>query len=327
VIVFTRDLNFTPETIPVRPCINLKKATSFYEYVNLVMCAERALPNFTPRMILSLLRQTYYGHESWSKRKDKNWKDIIPCGPNIMPSPDKALGTLLPVLKESQTVENVDIGHIFTGLEAMCCPRTSLAFSYHGHSIHIDMPNVEMATWGGDLGSAVALKVFNESDKGMPIQNWDQYMFRDNTRASTADFNGDIDAYAIGTYLSASQCAAVSKIGITQIKAPISQILYEYYVDDRTALARFRAQRIGCFAQGIGGKLSSDGRSIVGNLPLLYSDIAKRVASFARIYYIVLRRQLYSFPRWLNTAGMGTWILSYSRQAIGEFIYWLQGQL
>ena len=88
--------------------------------------------------------------------------------------------------------------------------------------------------------------------------------------ASTADFNGDIDAYAIGAFLSASQCSAISKTAINQVNVPISQILYEYYLDNKTALARFRAQRIGCFVQGIGGALSGSGRFIVGDKPALY---------------------------------------------------------
>ena len=46
--------------ITARNCAAPFKAKSFYDYVFLVMCFERVLPTFTPRMVLSLLRQIYY---------------------------------------------------------------------------------------------------------------------------------------------------------------------------------------------------------------------------------------------------------------------------
>ena len=131
-ISFTRQYTFPPEQITGIKCTNVDKATSFYQYLNLVMCAERALPNFTPRMMLSLLRQIYYGHESWSRSSEAHWKFVIPCGGNI-PSPEKILGMqLLQALKYSYQVKDTDIGHVFTGLEAMCCPRTSVDLSFKG---------------------------------------------------------------------------------------------------------------------------------------------------------------------------------------------------
>jgi hypothetical protein len=37
--------------------------------------------------------------------------------------PLRTLGALLPALKDSYEVEDTDLGHVFAGLEAMCCPR------------------------------------------------------------------------------------------------------------------------------------------------------------------------------------------------------------
>jgi hypothetical protein len=190
------------------------------------------------------------------------------------------------------------------------------------------MPNAQIATWGGDLGSTVAMKILNESDKGEPWKDWDEYLFNENTRASEADFNGDIDAHAIGRYLSGSTCSSVSKMAITSIKVPISQILYEYYVDDKTALARFRAERISCFLKGIGADLSASGKTIVGNRIKLVESVAIGLMSFVRAYYLVQRYLYYSNPLfWSVPAGTGSWIRAYSEGAARRFIHWLEGQL
>ena len=125
---------------------------------------------------------------------------------------------------------------------------------------------------------------------------------------------------------------AISKTTINQVNVPISQILYEYYLDDNTALAQFRAQRIGCFVQGIGGALSGSGDFIVGDKPALYDFIARRVMSFVRVYYTghfrkddqgnIILSLLNPYP-----SGIGTKILAYASQATIKFVHWLEGQL
>ena len=324
VIEFYQDLSVEGEVIAARECKAPRKARSFDDYVFLVMCVEQALPTYPPRKILSLLRQIYYGDESWSQKKDRRWKDVITCGLKL-PSPVAALGKLLKALQDSQEIEDTDLGHVFTGLEAMCCPKPSVEISIRGPNPVVKMPNVEFATWGGDLGSAVGLKVYDEYDKNLPTQDWDKYLLAPNTRAGTADFNGDIDAYAIGSFLS-GKCAQVSKTAITQINTPISKLLYDYYVDDTmppSHMRQLRLGRIGCFIQGIGGETSG---VIIKDKPTLYDALSGRVSAFAEAYYTALRRPHHSILN-LYPSGIGTKILSNTHQAVQQFVYWLEGQL
>ncbi len=321
VIEFYQDLSVPGEIISARECKAPRKATSFDDYVFLVMCVEQAFPSYSPRKILSLLRQIYFGDESWSKKKDKRWNDVITCRAKL-PSPVTTLGKLLKALHDSQEVEDTDLGHVFTGLEAMCCPKPSVEISMTGPNPVVKMPSVEFATWGGDLGSAIGLKVYDEYDKNLPTQDWDKYLLAPNTRAGTADFNGDIDAYAIGAFLT-GKCAQLSKTAITKIDTPISKLLHDYYVDDSQPLWQMRKLRVGCFLQGIGGETWG---VVIKDKPALYDALSARVGSFATAYYTALR---WSHHTLLNKypSGIGTKILANTQEAVPQFVYWLEGQL
>jgi outer membrane protein OmpA-like peptidoglycan-associated protein len=325
VIEFYQDLNIESEVISARECKAPRQAQSLDDYVFLVRCVEQAFPTYTPRQILSLLRQIYYGSESWSKRTDSHWKEIITCGVKLS-SPVSALGKLLKALHDSQEVEDTDLGHVFTGLEAMCCPRSQVTFHKYHIPILAETPNVELATWAGDLAAAVGMKVFEEYDQGMPVQDWEKYLLAPGTRAGTADFNGDIDAYAIGASLS-GKCAEVSKTAITKIDTPISKLLYDYYINSNTPLSQMRLQRIGCFIQGIGAELWG---VVIKNKPTLYDALTHRVSSFARIYYTELRRSKQGLVQSLVNAypsGLGTKIWSNTHEAVTQFVYWIEGQI
>src|ERR1700752_416871 len=322
VIEFYQDLSVQGEAISARECKAPRKATLFDDYVFLVMCVEQAFPSYTPRQILSLLRQIYFGDESWSKKQNKPWNEIITCRVKL-PSPVSALGKLLKALYDSQVVEDTDLGHVFAGLEAMCCPTSTLAFKLLGPmTLLVKTPSVEIATWAGDLASAVGLKVYDEYENNLPDQDWDKYLFASNTRAGTADFNGDIDAYAIGSSLS-GKCKEVSKTTITKIDTPISKLLYDYYVDDKRPLSEMRKLRIGCFIQGIGGETWG---VIIKDKPTLFDTLSFRVSEFAAVYFTELRTKTHSkfnaYP-----SGIGTKIRANSYQAVQQFVYWIEGQI
>jgi hypothetical protein len=265
------------------------KATSFDEYVNLVVCAERALPSLTPRAMLSFLRQLYFGNQPWSKTSPgaNLWKDVIPCGLSIA-DPRSRLGTTYGDLQNSQDIRDTDIGHLFAGLEAMLCPTSTITLEISIKKIilpksitRINMSNEEFATWGGDLGSAVARKVRDEQDKWV-FRPWSAYFGGIGTVASDLDMNGNIDSYAVRQGLTKATCSSTRMMAIPGISLPISQILEEYYVGFGTDLSRARANRFECFAQAIGCIIAS--RKII-NRAAIEPLIVERISSFARAYY------------------------------------------
>ena len=317
VIEFSQQIDIPEgEEVQGRTCARYAKANSFGDYVFLLMCAERALPRFTPRQMLSLLRQLYYGHESWSRTRHASWRDVIPCGLKS-PDPKVALAeALLNALRDSQVVKNTDMGHVFTGLEAMFCPSPTVELDLPGPDWTVKMPNLEFATWGGDLGSAVAQKVHDEADLGMKGQGWSRYFGGRNTLASDEDLNGDIDSYIIGSGLTRLPCAQLPKIKLITLSKPVSEILHEYYVQGASPFSAWQAARIGCFIRGLGGEVDSRG---IRNFEALVNPIAIRVFSFAEAYYKLKFKTGY-----FATAGIGAWLRGASNEVTREFLRWLQ---
>ena len=317
VIEFSQQIDVTEgEEAQGRTCGRYAKANSYGDYVFLLMCAERALPKFTPRQMLSLLRQLYYGHESWSMSQSDNWPDVIPCGLKS-PDPKAALGEpLYKTLRDSKVVKDTDMGHVFTGLEAMFCPSPTVEIEIPGPNWTVKMPNLEFATWGGDLGSAAAQKVYDEADRGMKAQGWSRYFGGRNTLASDEDLNGDIDSYIIGSGLTRLPCAELPRIKLTTLSKPVSQIFHEYYVQGATPFRAWQTARIACFIRGLGGEVDSRG---IRNFESLINPIANRVFSFAEAYYKLKFKKGY-----FATPGIGAWLRGHSEGVTREFLRWLQ---
>ena len=193
-------------TIPTSP------VTTMAEYIDLVGCLERFESGFAaanPKRLLSLLRQLYYGAEPWTAQPGRTpvWRDVIPCGQDVNELRGRLSPRLFNALQKSQTVAGTDLGHVFTGLESMVCPTPTVVINVPwipGPVTTVNMPNWEFATWGGDLGSAVAARLFEERCRepnawpcgGIP-RTWDLYIGVNGSRASFGDLNGDIDSYAI----------------------------------------------------------------------------------------------------------------------------------
>jgi hypothetical protein len=290
------------------------KAITFDQYAELVWCAEqRAL--YTPRRMLSLLRQIYYGHESWSHSKASTWEYVIPCGWSITPDPREILGPSLfnALQKDSKVINGTDMGHVFTGLEAMVCPteKVTVKIPFVPNIPFVNMPNEEVATWGGDLGSAVAHKVHDEQSEG--IQPWSRYFGGSHTLASDEDLEGDIDSYAIRKGLTGAACGATPLKRIGTISKPISQILDEYYNALNTPIGRTRTSRHMCFAQALGGTVS--GKEIT-NKSALEGPISVRVASFASIFYYKFYKSPPSASLEFN-----------SKEVTKLFLNWLESKL
>jgi hypothetical protein len=204
----------TPITSTACPPAAPIRAASISDYLPLVLCVENLFPTYSPREILSLLRQFYYGSARWSAHIAAQWDQIIPCGLSL-PDPRPVMGAVLvDSLVHSQEVEGVDIGHVFTGLEAMVCPEVSVTprinpprtpeIAPDVPTIEVRMPNEFLATWGGDIGAAAEERAA-EAIQGRTVPPWSCYVGgpaggscpSGSLQASSADLQGDVDAFAI----------------------------------------------------------------------------------------------------------------------------------
>jgi hypothetical protein len=190
--------------------------------------AEHAFPEDSPADLLSRIRNTYYSgflvsqllpdsrahgsrtlhgnprlgrtaHRHLTARADEN-------GVGDNPSPY----VLLP------SGEQVDIGHLFLGLEALLHPRTTVPFSAYG------VPNIDATGWVADVGMASVWTTRHAEgapdprvSRPLPAADRDAYYLMS---APPADLLGDIDVFAVRAQwaLAAGQ--------------PLSAALHAYYL-------------------------------------------------------------------------------------------------
>jgi hypothetical protein len=176
-------------------------------FVGYLQEAERAFPGDSPADLLSRIRNTYYSgflvsqllpdsrahgartlhgnprlgrtaHRHLTARADEN-------GVGDNPSPY----VLLP------SGEQVDIGHLFLGLEALLHPRTTVPFSTYG------VPNIDATGWVADVGMASVWTT--KHARGAPdprvsrrlaAPDRDAYF---HMSAPDADLLGDVDVFAM----------------------------------------------------------------------------------------------------------------------------------
>jgi hypothetical protein len=169
--------------------------------------AERAFPEDSPADLLSRVRNTYYSgflvsqllpdsrahggrtlhgnprlgrvaHRHLTARADEN-------GVGDNPSPYVLL----------RSGEQVDIGHLFLGLEALLHPRTTVPFSAYG------VPNIDATGWVADVGMASVWTTKHAEgapdprvSRRLPAADRDAYFVMS---APEADLLGDIDVFAV----------------------------------------------------------------------------------------------------------------------------------
>jgi hypothetical protein len=193
--------------------------------------AERAFPEDSPADLLSRVRNTYYSgflvsqllpdsrahgartlhgnprlgraaHRHLTARADEN-------GVGDNPSPYVLL----------HSGEQVDIGHLFLGLEALLHPRTTVPFSAYG------VPNIDATGWVADVGMASVWTTRHAEgapdprvSRRLPAVDRDAYFLMS---APDADLLGDVDVFAMRAQwaLSAGQ--------------PLSAALRAYYLGRR----------------------------------------------------------------------------------------------
>lgn len=209
------------------------KVDSFKDYIELVACLE-CRSQLGAREVLSLLRLLYYDSMMWST--------VIPCTSERAHEAFARLrgddDQVLAALRRSKEVEGVDLGHVFTGLEAMCCPIPSVSNAIaHGvleasqvggagaaaggglaaliaAGLVPDISNETWVTWAGDLGSQVAEHPFQPT----LISN-----------AKVEDMRGDLDPFIIRAELLG---VAGMNANISLGQTPLSELLAAYYMSD-----------------------------------------------------------------------------------------------
>jgi PKD repeat protein len=259
---------------------------SLVEYTDLVACVEAVDPMISPRQILSLMRQFYYGEQDWAITRRKGWNSIIPCGVRGFRDPRLYLDwRLINALTDAQTtVRDGDPGHLFAGWEALQCPAASVHFplnwvdpNFGPLGVTVDLPNYAIATWAGDVGSAAAVKAFDE-ETGTPA-DWSKYFGPEGNRASYADLDGDVDGLVLGSGGMRGSCEPpLTPAPSPQV--PISVTLDEY---EQGSLAPLRRNRIACVVQMLSvGPIDRFNRIFVEGLVRRYGA---GVTEFAQFYF------------------------------------------
>ena len=301
----------------------IKTAGTFAEYVCLVRTAE-ARSGLSPRMMLSFLRQMYYGDQTWSRDRNAIWNDVIRCRQTIQNAESLVGNALVSAFHNSVLVQNTDMGHMFTGLEAMACPTPDVTVNVWGDNAWglpnpwVAMPNEEFASWGGDIGSAAAQRAWDHYQSGTAPQ-WAGYFGGTNTLASDTDLNGDIDCYVIRQALLRRPCQATVQVPLPALTIPISQILDEYYSGGSTALGTAWLNRFDCFARTLGANIVA--RRIT-NMAALGPPISGRVYNFARAF---LAGVIGARPR--NPIRMNTLLTQACNEVTQLFLNWIQARL
>jgi outer membrane protein OmpA-like peptidoglycan-associated protein len=302
---------------------------SLAEYIELIRCAE-VKTGYSPRQMLAMLRQMYYG-EDWSASSlDKTWKYVIPCSPNLG-NPQGMLGDrLYKALHNSIIVEGTDLGHIFTGLEAMTCPSSSVTVEKSkfgiGIELRVDLSNESFATWGGDLGSVAGAMVAcwmmtneerankgkKDCHQGSSPQGLMDYFMR---LASPGDLEGDIAPFA----MRAAELGACGGSLETQFtpQAPISSMFPNFFFN-RGFAGRTSKDRYRCFAEAIGANVVN---GKINNRAALRNKYEQKVLSFAWAYYINLKKEI---PRSDPVVPM---LVRQSQGALNLFFDWLQARM
>lgn len=303
-------------------CDNPSVALNLTQYAFLVRCLESHLATtHGPVDILRVLRELYYGGVRF---------DAAACGDTqsgTISNLDRTVPALMIALRASKDTTGVDVGHIFTGLEGMLCPRisTDVAFSTDVDSLttSVGMSNENFLTWGGDLGSAAAARLRDYDDSGVLFRSdppWSNYFLTNGTYASQVDLLGDIDAFVIRTNLRGVPCASTKGTTMPSPSTPISLLLLQFYsAPSGMALGLTAADRFPCFAQAVGGTVAG---STIKNKSTLVGHYSPQVFEFARLFYLSLIRS----PLHVATMHMNK-LPRYSEEITGKFFDWVEGEL
>jgi hypothetical protein len=301
------------------------------EYIELVKCAE-SKTSLGPRDMLALLRQMYYGKPWSATAQDPNWNFVIPCSPNLGNPKDKLGKNLYDALHSTVTIEGIDLGHVFVGLESMTCPSSQVVvekskFGVPLAKMTVDMSNESFATWGGDIGSVAGAFVAcwlmtdaerttkgkNDCHQGATPESLDQYFIK--RQAPPEDLEGDIAPFVMRA-AEQGPCAGSLEQKF-EINHPISAIFTRFFLN-RGLAGTMSHDRYKCFTEAIGATVV-DGK--ITNRAALHHKYQRGILSFAWAYYVNLRKEI---PRSDPTAQL---LDRNSSAALNLFFDWLQARM
>jgi hypothetical protein len=299
------------------------------EYIELIRCAETTT-GYSPREMLAMLRQMYYG-EDWSATSpNPTWTSVIPCSPKLG-KPEAKLGTnLYEALHNSVEIEGTDVGHVFTGLEAMTCPASTVTLGKAkwglGITLKVDLSNEAFATWGGDLGAAAAAMVAcwmmtneqrekeKECHHGNQPQGLEYYFIK--LEAPPHDLEGDLAPFVMRAAEEGVACGNSLEKQYTP-QSSISRVFMDYFYN-RSPGGTSAKDRYACFAEAIGATVVG---GKITNRAALIAKYDTKILSFAWAYYVNLKKEI---PRSDPTAQS---LLRHSVGALKLFFDWLEARM
>ena len=325
----------SPTVVVVTLCPSEERhpATSYNDYARLLWCVEGAVPEYSPRMILSLMRQLYYGVEIWSLHQNDHWREVIKCSAKFDNIQQLLDNPSLKTLKKSQEVKDdgagvtTDMSHVLRGLEAMTCLMDtvdiSTALTAHMIDYTVEVSNEEFVTWVGDLGWAVAQKAVDDLAYAKNLQ-WEAY-FGEGKPATFAALEGDIDSYAIRQALTKASCEHNEgyPISLEALAPSISKLLAEYYEAGPTVLGAARNNRYTCFAKMLAAQVAN---GVVINKQKIVPSIAAKVAEFAAAAFVAkfvelpILKEGNLLPHPMQISGVLNW---YSAEIANKFLDWI----
>jgi|GEM_PF-2576753 len=320
------------------PPIKGFQASTLEDYIDLIKCVETST-TLGNREVLALLRQMYYG-KSWSATSQTDlWDNVIPC--NVNPGDPRKLlhADLFEALHKSVNVQGTDTGHVFTGLESMMCPTSEVKINSFpivsdimDDIANVKMSNEQFATWGGDLGAAVAAMAacwfMNEAQrsstedcKGADLMQGLLAFLK--IHAPDEDLEGDILPFVIRANANGISCSG--SVGQKlNLSAPISQ-MFVNFINSKGASGN--ANRYVCFTEIIGGQMTGGQIQNKDDLVKTYFD---PVLEFAKTFYVKIMTDVHGKIPPHRVVPFGDRILMMERHipsAIRYFLAWLEKRM
>jgi len=330
IMIFTEKMTLAPRAVSCPPASGAGVKT-LAEYIELVKCAETKT-GLGSRDMLALLRQMYYGKPWSATAQDPNWNFVIPCSPDLGNPKDKLGDDLYNALHNTVTIEGIDLGHVFVGLESMTCPSSQVVIEKSkfgaGIKLTVDLSNESFATWGGDIGSVAGAFVAcwlmtddervtkgkNDCHQGPTPESLEQYFIK--RQAPPADLEGDIAPFVMRAAEQGPSCTGSLEQKF-EINHPISAIFTRHFLN-RGLAGMMSHDRYKCFTEAIGATVV-DGK--ITNRAALLDKYGPGVFSFAWAYYVNLKKEI---PRSDPTAQL---LERNSRAALSLFFDWLQARM
>jgi hypothetical protein len=230
-----------PTTAPAAPAtVTPAPLSTIDDLIALVQRIETAYPGDNWQGITTRIRKAYYNGFLWNSMiKDREDYGTL-SSPPLSAADYQAISTASAHPAIAVNGASIDIGHVFTGLDAANFPRTGVVMG----AARVEGP--AGATWGGDVGSALAEWDLNAgSDRSQRAAFYTRF-------ASNDDMLGDVDGIAL------SQPAAGTAGAVS---GPLSARLRAYYLGPAGGTPGAR-QRFTKFAQGVGFHWSGRGAGI-----------------------------------------------------------------